>query len=339
MKRLLVLPLVAGLLLAGCGKKDSAPASSSAAAAPASGAKLTIAMLPKSKGNGYFLSAAKGAQKAADALGDKLLFDGPTQTDPAKQNEIVENWINAGVDVIAVAAEDKDALSTALRKAQSKGIKVISFDADVLPDARTYFVNQATPQGIAWGLLDEAARLCGSEGEFAIITATLTAGNQREWLKLIDERLAAKYPKMKLVAVRPSDDLKDKAQSEATALMSANPNLKVIVAICTPGTPGAAEAVKQAGKVGQVKVIGLGLPNENKRYVHEGVTESVMLWNTSDLGYLTVYAAVALARDELKPGAKTFQAGSLGSFEIRGDNILLGQPFIFNKGNIDQFDF
>jgi len=307
--------------------------------AGAADSKLVITMMPKAKGNAYFISCKAGADKAAKELGVELLFDGPTDSNAAKQNEIVENWITLGVDVITVAAENKEGLSTALRKAQKQGIKVLTYDADALPDARSFFVNQATPEGIAFGLLDEAARLCGEEGEFAIITATLTAGNQREWLKHIDARLAARYPKMKLVAVRPSDDLKDKAQSEATALMSANPNLKVIVAICTPGTPGAAEAVKQAGKVGKVKVIGLGLPNENKRYVHEGVTESVMLWNTEDLGYLTVFAAAALAKDELKPGATSFQAGSLGLFEIKGDNILLGKPFIFNKSNIDRFDF
>jgi ABC-type sugar transport system substrate-binding protein len=178
-----------------------------------------------------------------------------------------------------------------------------------------------------------------NEGEFAIITATLTAANQREWMKHIEARLKSNYPKITLVAVRPSDDLKDKAQSEATALMSANPNLKLIMAICTPGVPGAAEAVKQAGMTGKVKVIGLGLPNENKRYVHEGVTDSVILWNTMDLGYLTIYAGTALAKDQLKPGATSIKAGTLGTFEIKGDNILLGKPFIFNKGNIDQFDF
>ncbi len=305
----------------------------------AADAKLMITMMPKAKGNAYFISCKAGADKAAKELGVDLLFDGPTDSNAAKQNEIVENWITLGVDVITVAAENKESLSTALRKAQQQGIKVITYDADALPDARSFFVNQATPQGIAYGLLDEAARLCGEEGEFAIITATLTAGNQREWLKYIDARLAEKYPKMKLVAVRPSDDLKDKAQSEATALMSANPNLKLLMAICTPGTPGAAEAVKQAGKTGRVKVIGLGLPNENKRYVHEGVTDSVMLWNTEDLGYLTVYAGVALARGELKPGATSFKAGALGVFEIKGDNIFLGTPYIFNKSNIDRFDF
>ena len=302
-------------------------------------AKLVITMMPKAKGNAYFISCKAGADKAAKELGVELLFDGPTDSNAAKQNEIVENWITLGVDVITVAAENKEGISTALRKAQKQGIKVLTYDADALPDARSFFVNQATPQGIAYGLLDEAARLMGGEGEFAIITATLTAGNQREWLKHMDVRLAEKYPKMKLVAVRPSDDLKDKAQSEATALMSANPNLKLLMAICTPGTPGAAEAVKQAGKTGKVKVIGLGLPNENKRYVHEGVTESVMLWNTEDLGYLTVYAAAALAKDELKPGATGFKAGTLGAFEIKGDNILLGKPYIFNRANIDRFDF
>jgi ABC-type sugar transport system substrate-binding protein len=333
MKRLLALSfVVAALAVAGCAKKDSTSAPGAAA-----GKKLTIAMLPKSKGNAYFLSAAKGAQKAADALGDTLLFDGPTQTDPAKQNEIVEGWINKGVDVIAVAAEDKAALSTALRKAQSRGIKVVSFDADVEPDARTFFVNQATPQGIGQTLMDEAARLCGGEGEFAIITASLTAANQNEWKKHIDERLKA-YPKMKLADFRPSDDDKTKAQAEATTLMSAHPNLKLIMAICSPGVPGAAEAVKQAGKTGKVKVIGLGLPNENKTYVHEGVTDSVILWNTEELGALAIYAADALAKGTLKPGDKSFSAGGK-TYEISGDNIMLGKPFIFNKSNIDQFDF
>ncbi|HET7536517.1 MAG TPA: substrate-binding domain-containing protein [Candidatus Didemnitutus sp.] len=311
----------------------------SALAGFAADSKLMIALMPKAKGNAYFLSVKAGAEKAAKELGVELLFDGPTDSNAAKQNEIVENWITLGVDVIAVAAENKEGISTALRKAQKQGIKVITYDADALPDARSFFVNQATPQGIGYGLMDEAARLCDGAGEFAIITATLTAANQREWQKHIEARLKEKYPQMKLVAVRPSDDLKDKAQSEATALMSANPNLKLIMAICTPGVPGAAEAVKQAGKTGKVKVIGLGLPNENKRYVHEGVTDSVVLWNTEHLGYLTVYAGTALAKDELKPGAKSIKAGSLGTFQIEGDNILLGKPFVFNKDNIDQFDF
>jgi ABC-type sugar transport system substrate-binding protein len=329
MKKLVLLLVALAVFLAGCGK-----------APEASGEKrLTVALLPKSKGNAYFISVREGAEKMAEELGVELLFDGPTDPDPARQNEIIENWIALGVDVIAAACENRDGISTALRRAQDRGIKVITYDSDAAPDARTFFVNQATPQGIGYTLMDEAARLVGPDGEFAIITASLTAANMNEWQKHIEARRQEKYPNLRMVALRPCDDLKDKAQAEATALMSAHPNLELIMNICSPAVPGAAEAVKQAGKVGQVKIIGLGLPNENKRYVHEGVTDSVILWNTEDLGALTVQAAVALAQGTLKPGDTKFDAGAAGTFEIQGDNILLGQPFIFNKGNIDQFDF
>jgi len=332
MKRLAFLFLLPVLLALGCGRSDRPESAGD-------GKKLTIALMPKSKGNAYFVSCKQGADAAAKELGVELLFDGPTDPDPAKQNEIIENWITLGVDAIAAACENKEGISTALRKAQEKGIKVITYDSDAATDARSFFVNQATPEGIAHTLMDEAARLTGGEGEFAIITASLTAANMNEWRKHIEARLAANHPNMKLVTTRPCDDLKDKAQTEATALLSAYPNLKLIMAICSPAVPGAAEAVKQAGKVGAVKVIGLGLPSENRRYVKDDVTQSVILWKTLDLGYLTVQAAAALARGELKAGATTFKAGRLGEMEVQGDSILLGKPFIFNKENIDQFDF
>ncbi len=336
MKKLIVLAAAFGLVLtAGCSKSDS----TGGTATSGGGKKITIALMPKSKGNAYFVSCKAGADKAAKELGVELIFDGPTTPDPAKQNEIIENWITLGVDVVAVACENKEGISTALRKAQLKGIKVITYDSDAVKDARSFFVNQATPEGIGYGLMDEAARLCAEEGEFAIITASLTASNMNEWQKHIEARRASKYPKMKMVALRPCDDLKDKAQAEATTLLSANPNLKLIMAICSPAVPGAAEAVKQAGKTGKVNVIGLGLPSENRKYVKEGVTQSVILWKTTDLGALTVRAAHAVVTGTLKLGDKSFKAGALGEFEIQGDNILLGKPFVFNKDNIDQFDF
>ena len=214
---------------------------------------------------------------------------------------------------------------------------MVTYDADAEPDARDFFVNQATPQGIGYTLMDTAARVMDGKGEFAIITASLTAANMNEWRKHIDERLK-KYPDIQCLDVRPCDDIQRKAQEEATVLLNKHPNLKLIMAICSPAVPGAAEAVKQSGRK-DVKVIGLGLPNENKRYVHEGITEAVILWNTMNLGYLTVHAAHDLASGSLTRGAKELSAGKLGTVQIEGDNILLGTPFVFTKDNIDQFDF
>lgn len=312
--------------------------SASAPSIPRSGSRVTVAMMPKSKGNAYFIACRKGAEEAAEELGVDLIWDGPTDPDPAKQNEIVDTWITRGVDVIAVAVENRDGISSVLRKARQRGIKVVTWDADAVPDARDYFVNQATPQGIGHTLMDHAGRILGGKGEFAIITASLTAANMIEWQKHIETRRVEKYPNIKMAALRPCDDLQKKAFDETNTVLNAHPNVKLIMAICSPAVPGAAEAVKQARRQ-DVKVIGLGLPNDNKRYVHEGVTECVVLWNTMDLGYLTVHAAQALKKSTLKSGDKTIPAGRLGKVEIQGDNILLGTPLTFTRENIERFDF
>ena len=177
-----LLALIGLVTVTGCNKSENAGGSSESTGSSGGGKKLTIALMPKSKGNAYFVSCKEGADEAAKELGAELIFDGPTTPDPAKQNEIIENWITLGVDVIAAACENKEGISTALRKAQQKGIKVITYDSDAMPDARSFFVNQATPEGIGYTLMDEAAKQCGDEGEFAIITASLTAANMKWWL-------------------------------------------------------------------------------------------------------------------------------------------------------------
>lgn len=328
MRRRLMLALALPALAAGCND----------AADPKAEAVLTVAMMPKNKGNPYFVSCRKGAEEAAAQLGVKLLWDGPTETDPAKQSEVVEAWITRGVDVLAVSVENKQAISTVLRKARGKGIKVVTWDADAEPDARDVFVNQATPDGIARVLLEHTARILGGKGAFAIVTASLTAANQNEWIKNIKEQLAANYPDLKLVEIRPSDDDRKRAFDETQTLLKVHPEIRVVMAIASPAVPGAAEAVKQSGR-SDVKVTGLGLPNASRPYLKDGVLDSVVLWNTIDLGYLTIQAASALARGTLAPGQASFAAGRLGSLTIAGDNVLLGKPFTFTRDNVDGFDF
>ena len=330
-------------LIEGLGHRDmqnqkSANETESLKPLDSSGKKVVVGMMPKAKGDPYFVSCRKGAEEAAKELGVELIWDGPTDLDPAKQNEVVEGWITRGVDVIAVSVENQAGISTVLRKAREKGIKVITWDADAQKDARDFLINQATPQGIGYTLIDEAARILNGKGEFAIITASLSAANQNEWIKHIKVRMADKYPNLKLVAIQPSDGDRDRAFTETQNVLKVYPNVKLILGVAAPAVPGAAEAVKQSGRT-DVKVIGLSLPNMCRPYIKAGVIESIVLWNTLDLGYLTVQASQALSKGTLKAGVSSLQAGKLGTIEVKGDEVMLGAPFIFNKDNIDKFDF
>jgi rhamnose transport system permease protein len=303
-----------------------------------SGKRVTVAVMPKAKGDPYFISCKVGAEEAANALNVDLIWDGPTGLDAAKQNELVQGWITRHVDAISVSVENAPGISTVLRQARAQGIKVVTWDADAEPDARDYFINQATAQSIGFALTDEAARVLHEHGDFAIITGALSAANQNLWMGFMRQRVAGKYPGLKLQAVRPSDDDRDKAFAESQTLMKVYPNVKLLVAISAPAVPGAGEAVRQSGRK-DVHVIGLSLPNLCKPYVHGGEIEAVVLWNTKDLGYLAVAAPAALARGTLKSGATSFAAGRLGKVEIKGSDIILGAPVFFRKDNIDKFNF
>jgi ribose/xylose/arabinose/galactoside ABC-type transport system permease subunit/ABC-type sugar transport system substrate-binding protein len=297
-----------------------------------------IAVLPKAKGDPYFISARAGAEEAARELGVDLIWDGPTSLDASQQNEFVENWITRRVDAIVVAVENKGSISTVLRKAQQHGIAVLTWDADAEQDARDYFLNQATPEAIGDALTDEAARLLPGGGEFAIITGALSAENQNEWISFIRKRVAERYPHLQVVTVQPSDDDRDKAFAAAETILKVYPEVKLLMAVSAPAVPGAAEAVQQSGRH-DVDVIGLSLPGICKPYVHSGVVQAIFLWNTRDLGYLTVYAGWLDAEKRLQDGSRIVSVGRLGALKMRKGEIVLGTPLRIDRNNIDELDF
>jgi rhamnose transport system substrate-binding protein len=306
------------------------------------GRTITVCLLPKKKGLPYFSSCADGAREAAKELGNvDLIYDGPTDGSPEKAAGMIEKWTLQGVDVIAVSPNDPEVLAPPMKAALAKGAHVITWDADGLPDTREFFVNQATAQDIGYALVDTMAKDLGGErpaGEVAIITATLTAANQNAWIEYMKERLK-EYPGLKLVAIKPSNEDQKLAFEVAQDLMKAYPKLRGLFGISSVAFPGAAEAVRQAKRGGQVLVTGLATPDDMREYVEDGTVRSVILWNTVDLGYLTVYVADAVATGKLKPGATTIEAGRLGEEKVEGDNVLLGKILVFTKENIDQYHF
>lgn len=341
--KLSCLALALAFVLVGCsGGSGSSASGSGSPDAKNAGEKITVAMLPKKKGVPYFTSCSEGAEEAAKELGNvELIYDGPTSGDAAEAVKLIDQWTAQGVDVIAVSPNDPAVLGPAMKRARDAGIKVLTWDADADPANREFLVNQATPEEIGFSLVDAMAKDMGGDaakGDVAIVTASLTAANQNEWIKHIKTRLA-KYPGLNLVATKPSNEDQKLAFSVTQDLMKAYPNLKGVFAISSVAFPGAAEAVKQAGKTGNVLVTGLSTPNDMRSYVEEGVVKSVILWNTKDLGYLTVQSARALADGTLKAGSTSIKAGRLGEKEVKGDNVMLGGTITFTKENIGQFNF
>ncbi|MCX7681406.1 MAG: substrate-binding domain-containing protein [Anaerolineae bacterium] len=333
------LAVVLVLSASGCARKPQTTPSVQQPAPVATAPQITVAMIPKIEGIDYFNACQRGAEEAAGELGVKLIYRGPTENKVERQIEIVDGFIAQHVDVIAISPNDPVAIAPVLRKAAKAGVKVITWDADAEPDAREFFVNQATSQSVGYALVDEMVAQVGPEAKVAIVTGSLTAANQNEWIKHMKTRIAEKYPKLKIVATKPSEEDQQLAFTVTQDLLKAYPDLKGVFAITSVAFPGAADAVEQSGKKGKVAVVGLATPKGMRPWVESGTVKTVILWNPVDLGYLAIHVAKAVKEGKLTPGATEFQAGRLGTVKVQGREVILGEPFKFTAENIAQFDF
>jgi rhamnose transport system substrate-binding protein len=319
----------------------SAAAAGSAAPAAAGGAKTYI-LVPKALGNPYFDTANKGAQEAAKELGVTVTYQGSATADATQQIQLLNSLIAQNVSGLAISANDADALVPTGKQAIDAGIPVVTWDSAIAAGGRTVHINQAVAADIAAVQIQMASALAGGAGKIAILSATSTAPNQNEWIGLMQEALKKpENAQLKLVDTVYGDDEDTKSYTEAQGLMTKYPDLKVIIAPTTVGIAAAARAVQDANKVGAVFVTGLGTPNQMREYVKSGAAPQFALWNPADLGYLAIQTLNAISSGAIKGQAgDTFTAGRLGEYTIDPDGVvLLGKPTVFNKDNIDQFDF
>ncbi len=311
-------------------------------AAASSGGGKTYVLVPKNLGNPYFDTANKGAQEAAKELGVTVNYQGPATADATQQIQLINSLIAQKVAGLAISADDADALAPVGKQAIDAGIPVVSWDSAIAATGRTVHINQAVAADIAAVQLKMANDLAPQGGKIAILSATSTAPNQNEWIKLMKEDLAKpENSKLQLVDTVYGDDEDTKSYNEAQGLFQKYPDLKVIIAPTTVGIAAAARAVQDAKLTGKVFVTGLGTPNQMRDYVKSGASPEFALWNPSDLGYLAIYTLNAIATGQIKgqPGDK-FKAGKLGDYTVLQDGtVLLGPPTIFNKDNIDKFNF
>src|ERR1700689_4620966 len=312
------------------------------AAPDKAGKPITVVDVPKLIGIGYFNATSKGMQDAAKELGNvKVTTDGPTEAKIEKQIKFIDNYIPRGVDGVMFAANDPVAIAPVLKKALSKGIHVVGYDANSQPDAREWFVNQSPFNGIAKAMVDAMAKETGEDGAFAIVTSTFTTPNQARWIAEMAAYAAKCHPKLQWLETVEAQEDNNLSFNQATTLINKyGDKLKGLFGMTSVATPASAEAVTKAGLCGKVAVVGLATPNAMKPYVNADCVKSVVLWNPVDLGYAATYVIRAVVDGKLKPGDPSVEAGKLGKLSVvNGSEILLGGPFIFNKDNVTKFDF
>jgi rhamnose transport system substrate-binding protein len=301
-----------------------------------------IFLIPKFIGIPVFTLNAQGAREAGRRLGDTVTYNGPTEASAAKQVPFIDTAVRQGYDAIVISANDPNAVAPALRRAQARGLKVVTYDADAAKNARTVYVSPPSTENIGAGLVDWVGSQIGNRGEIAIVSATTTAANQNAWIAVIKKTLRQpKYRNLKLVKIAYGNDNDTKSAQETQALLQAYPNLKGIIAPTSVGLPAAARVLQQAGKCRSIALTGLATPNSMRSYTKRGCGKKFGLWDEIDFGYLAAYVAHAVIDGDMTGKAgESLVAGRLGKRTIGGNNTMpMGPPLVFTQKNIDKYRF
>lgn len=327
---------VGALALTGCTNKNA----SGNASGGANTGTTTVAFVPKLQGIPYFEAMNAGGKKAAEELGIKWLYQGPTTADAAAQADIVRSFIQQKVDTLIVAPNDPDSMAPLLKQAQDAGIKVATADTDAPNSVREVFVNQTTEENHGKALSESLMKAMGGTGEFAIVSCSETAANLNAYIDVIKKDVAANHAQAELVDLVYAGEDQAKAAAMATDLMNAHPNLKGIVGLCSAAAPGVAQAVKDAGKTGKVFTVGGGTPMSMAPYLKDGSSSAAVLWDVQNLGYLTAWTGKELADGKQLQSTFDVNATIKGvTYDPATKVELLGPPLVFTKDNVDQYKY
>ncbi len=304
----------------------------------------TIAVVTKDNTAAWFQRMEEGVNEFGEATGINVIQTGPANADAASQVQVIDDMIAQGVDALCVVPIDPGAIEASLQNAMEQGIVVVTHEAS--NQVNTLFDIEAfTAEDFGAAIMDALASDMGEEGKYAMMVAYTTSTTHMEYANAQYARQQEAYPNMELIndgaiPSAESEESIDTAYERAKEILNANPDLAGFTGVASTDCPGIAQAVEELGL--NVKVVGVGTPNEFRPYVESGTISTIKLWDPKDAGYaMCQTAAMILRGEEVGEGANLVAPGYESVTLVEGDNrCLVGDADItITIDNIDDYDF
>ncbi|MFA7109750.1 MAG: substrate-binding domain-containing protein, partial [Sphaerochaetaceae bacterium] len=242
-------------------------------------------------------------------------FDPPTEADLTKHMEKIESNVSRRPDGIAIAALDPASEAQLIDDAIDAGVNVITFDTDAPDSKRPIYVGHNKDFEDGYGLGKYLAEKIGEKGEVGILSGSLSAPNHVGRVKGFKAAIA-EYPNIEVVFERADNDNLENAVGLTENALQAHKNLVGIFG-CNASAPiGAARAIKLAGKVGEVHIVGMDDLDETLQLINEGVIDATMAQRQWEQGYWSVMYMTAICMNHTIPAEH-----QTGSRIITKDNL------------------
>ncbi len=325
----------------------------------------TVAFIPKLTGNAFFESANAGAQKYGKSWGINVDYQGSANAAVADQVQVINNAVASGVDALCVSSVDATGLDSALKEATDAGLTVVTWDSDVSDTVRTLMVSQGTPEMLGKMLVDMGVDSLTKRGKDVKADAVkycwhysqATVADQNSWQVAGEAYIKENFPNWVNVAPNNyySEQDAEKAVSIGASILEANPDIDLIICNDSTALPGQCKAAQNKGLTKEdVTITGFASPMSIKDYCNAGVIEQWGLWDCQVQGAIGCYLGAYLsAGNQVKVGDK-IDIPEIGTVEVMPNDclvegaatgevnngvVLLPERTVFNKDNMNNYDF
>ncbi|MCW6007552.1 substrate-binding domain-containing protein [Micromonospora sp. CPCC 205371] len=282
------------LTLAACGDSDDGSASASA---DTGDKKVKVTFIQGVAGDPFYETMACGAKAEAAKDNVDLTIQGAKNWDVSLQIPLLNSVIAAKPDALFIAPNDSQALVQPLKQATSAGIKVVLVDTTL---SDTSFVASAIASDNVKGgevAADALAKLIGEKGPVLLVGGQPGVSTAEARQKGFEDGLK-KYPNITYLGNVFTSNGVAKISQLVSAQLAAHPDLVGIFALSTDQSEGANNAVKAAGKAGQVKVVGFDAGPTQVEQLRNGVVQALVAQQPAQIGVDGVQQAAFAARGE-----------------------------------------
>ncbi|WCN82135.1 ABC transporter substrate-binding protein [Micromonospora sp. LH3U1] len=262
------------------------------------GKQLTIGFVPGIASDPFFKAMQIGAEAKAKELGIKLLWQGaPDEYSPQSQLPFVDSMLTQRVDGLVLVPTDPDALQPSVTKAQSAKIPVVTVDTTVTD--QSYLTSAITGDNVEGGrqAAKTLAEQIGKSGEVFLMSGSPTATTNQLREKGFTEELK-NYPDITLVGKEYANSQPAKATSAVNTILLKHPNLKGIFAVDGTSGTGTVAALRNAGKPGQVKLIGYDAYENQVADLKAGAFSALVAQKPGDQAALALQNLVDTIRNQ-----------------------------------------
>lgn len=267
----------------------------------------------------YFADHKMGMKKAGELLGVRTEYVGPAELDLGAMVASFELAIAkqpAGLVVVGF----EDSLTPIINKAVEAGIPVVTVDADLPRSKRIAFVGTGNYNaGYQGGL--KLAELVGGKGKVALLTK-IGQSNLGERIDGYKAALA-KYPEIEIVQVANTDSDPAKATQVAALLLQRHEDLAGMACVEAAGGAGAATAVKEAGRVGKIKIVAMDRDNSVLKYIEQDVIQATIAQQTALMPVYAVMILYQLNHADIPISSHNAEAGVSGVPNVIDTGVLV----------------